>query len=315
MKKVISIYLLAVLAVGLLITSNGYAGPLTGDVFVLGRDANMDKHVWRFSLDGTYISDVAAANSYAGIVCPGDGYLYGVDVYSGDFTKMAFDGGGKTLIDIPTDPTSVMGDWVNKVHLDGQGGILMSPQGYSTESRTLTRYSTSGDLLASYTGMSHSGGIVGDIAAGKVFSAGAAAWDKALYSFPASGGDRTSINPSVDGGYDMSIDRVNDILFVGYTSSTIEMYDYSGNYLADLTVGQESYSLEYDHISGLLFSGDYSAGTLIAVNMNGSLVHQYSTQDMERVIGIAVSIVPEPSTLLLLILGGVLLTKHKRQDF
>lgn len=316
MKHRIGACVLLTLLLSLPICSSSLAQEVTGDVFVLGRDSDLGKHLWRFTLDGTYIGDIAPDNSYGGIVNPCDGFLYGADVYTGDLTRMEFDGSNKQPIDLDPNPTSVMGDWLATAHADGQGGILMTPFGYAEEPRTLVRYPSpfeANPAPVEYTGMQHSGGIVADYEAGLVFSTGASVWDHGLYSFPWDGGPRTPINPDVDGGYDMAIDRENDILFVGYTSSTVEKYNYAGErVLPDLNVGQPSYTLEYDALTSLLFSGSYSTGTARAVDMDGSVIYEYVHPDMDKVSAIAVHTIPEPATIWILALGGGALIKRRR---
>ena len=97
------------LLVSLVLCSSSFGEVIIGDVFVLGRSSGLQRHIWRFDVDGTYRSDIAPENAYGGIVLPGDGYLYGVSSY-GDLTRMAFDGSGKTPVDISPIPISVMGE-------------------------------------------------------------------------------------------------------------------------------------------------------------------------------------------------------------
>src|SRR5574337_420456 len=117
-----------------------------GFVYLLGTSLDGGRHLWRFRLDGTYLDDVAPDNSFAAVVLPGDGFLYGVR-YNGDLTRMNPDGTGAIFIDMAPDPADRMGGSVRRVHPDGMGGILMSPAGYGYEARTLVRYSLSGELL------------------------------------------------------------------------------------------------------------------------------------------------------------------------
>jgi hypothetical protein len=303
---------LIVLAVGLA-SMFGVLGTVradvTGNVFVLGWDTSPINHVWRFSLDGTYLGDIAPNNSFGAIVLPGDGFLYGLDSSTGDFTRMNFDGSSPTPIDASPDPTVAMeGSYVERAHADGQGGMLITPFGYHQEPRTLVRYSTAGGLQARYTGMQHSGGIAGEPAAGLVFSAGSSAWDRGLYSFPWAGGSRTTLAASTGAEYDMAIDRDNDTLFLSNQTASVEMRSYSGALVGTLNMGQtENYAIEYDALTGYLFSAAMPGGNpnVRAVDLSGKIIQDYHTASMYFLEDVEVHTVPEPSTLVLLSMGAV----------
>lgn len=304
---------LIVLMVGLVLVfgiPGAMRAEVTGDVFVLGWDSSLVNHVWRFSLDGTYVGDIAPGNSFGAIVLPGDGFLYGLDSSTGDFTRMHFDGSSPTPIDASPDPTVAMqGDYVLRAHADGQGGILITPFGYYREPRTLVRYSTAGGLQARYTGMQHSGGIAGDRGAGLVFSAGSSAWDRGLYSFPWAGGSRTTLAASTGAEYDMAIDRTNDVLFLSNQTSSVEMRSYSGALVGTLNMGQaENYAIEYDALTGYLFGAASPFGgyqNVRAVDLSGKIIRDYHVASMYFLEDVEVYTVPEPSTLVLLGLGAV----------
>ena len=280
----------------------------SGYVYVLGKDKNVNSQLWRFDLDGTYLGNIAPDNPFESIVAPGDGYLYGIHYSTSKLTRMNLDGSNPQPVNATINPSDAMGNHALRAHADGTGGILMTPARHGTP----IRCSTDGEILATYQEMQHTGGIAGDFNEGKVFSPSSNTWSDDLYEFSWSGGARTKIADDIGISYDMAIDRENQVLFFGYEEDDVRMYDYDGQYLGDLNVGQSSFLLEYDNLTGSLFSVSFPFASARAVDMYGNVVTTYDAPGAWTATGFALHTIPEPCTAILF-LAGTLFAMNRRR--
>lgn len=297
----------------LVLACMGLTTPTMADIYVVGRygQAGVPKHVWHHDNNGEFVNvwPVAAEDhDPPGAVALGpQGQVY--VGWGGTLTEYTPNGDFvRTVVD---DANAVMGDAIQHMYVDGRGEIYLSPHCTASDPRSLARYSAEGVLQATYTGITHTGGIVAD-AAGRVYSVAHVSYDDAFRRWAPTGGEPELIYDWTHDTSDLDLNPASGLIYAAAGEERIYVHDLDGVPVGEIPLSASVYHMDYDPLSDSFFTMSVGTHSPQQFASDGLWLRAYLPPGLCSAFDIAAQI-PEPATLSLLALGGLVVIRRRRR--
>jgi hypothetical protein len=296
----------------LVVACLGLTGPTMADIYVLGRsgDGSSVKYLWHHDNNGEFVNvwPVASGPGLPGAVALGpQGQVY--VGWGGTVTQ--YTPNGEFVRTVVDDARAVMGDAIQHMYVDARGEIYLSPWGYDTDPRSLARYSAEGVLQATYTGITHTGGIAAD-AAGRVYSTGTVDWDQTFRRWAPAGGEPQLTYEWAYKSSDMGLNPTSSLIYAACDGPRIYVHDLDGVPVGEIPLSASVYRMDYDPLSDSFFTLSVGTHSPQRFAPDGRWLRAYLPPDLCSAFDIAARI-PEPATLSLLALGGLVVIRRRRR--
>jgi len=299
----------------------------SADVAVVACDMDWNTRLYLFSLDGTFLasSQGPAPNYYTSITAQG-GSLY-VSDYEGMIEQ--FNASGHYIGQFADVGADLLGSLTGNLDCDSRGNLYVHNMGSHSEPRNAGRYDlASGDLTQTYShpDLVFPCGIDAD-AAGNVYVVNSAAVgvENRVYKFSPDGALLGAFAPDfIDSPADLAVDEENEVLFVSDEfggANAVHAYSLAdssfGVHIKTISVPAVDWAvgLHYEPLLGHLFitSSSPSPGSSAAyeIDTDGNVIHTYQLPELTLVLDVVY--VPEPATLSLLALSGLVAIRRMRK--
>ena len=259
---------------------------------------------------GQYLGrDLAPVSMPRSLATDGE-YVYVGDYASSDILRYTLEGDYMgVFID---DATKHTGGCLRDMAFDEDGYFYTNPAG--PVAYAASKYDQNGDWVCNFQhgDLTHPDGVA--VAGnGTVYIGQSTGWEHAIYMFAANG----TYQGRFDAEYpaDLAIDREAGILYeASHYGTSIQKYALDGTHLGSIplpaAIGYGS-DMYYDPLTHHIFAVGWTSDNACEIELDGTLVRPiFSGGGMENPHDIIAGI-PEPATLMLLTLGGLLVARRR----